>query len=94
MVVSGFIVVILLYYNRGWGLRSIYYLILEGVKLEVLGGMPVVLLHGHRQAGKSTLAQEIGGEKYKYISFDDNDEVSSAKSDPRGYVESLSNFVF
>jgi predicted AAA+ superfamily ATPase len=33
---------------------------------------PVVLIHGSRQCGKTTLAQAVGGELgYHYISLDD-----------------------
>jgi predicted AAA+ superfamily ATPase len=52
--------------------------------------MPVVLIHGPRQCGKTTLAQTIGkGLDYHYISFDDNNQLQAAKADPVGFVQNL-----
>jgi predicted AAA+ superfamily ATPase len=59
---------------------------------EALSDIPVVLLHGPRQSGKTTLAKDIRGKKYSYISFDDNSELAAAKKDPLGYVEGLPNY--
>ncbi len=51
---------------------------------------PVVLIHGSRQCGKTTLAQTIGIELgYHYITFDDDTQVQAAKADPMGYVQGL-----
>ena len=44
---------------------------------EALADSPIMLIHGPRQSGKTTLAQTVGERKgYAYVSFDDN--VSSA----------------
>lgn len=59
---------------------------------EALQDTPVVLLHGPRQSGKTTLATEVGGVKYHYITFDDDTELAAARHDPRGYVEDLPDF--
>lgn len=52
----------------------------------------MVLLHGPRQSGKTTLARDVGGKKYHYITFDDNTELAAAKHDPRGYIEDLPKY--
>ena len=59
---------------------------------EALQDTPVILLHGPRQSGKTTLALDLGGKKYRYITFDDDTELTAAKRDPRGYIEDLPDF--
>jgi hypothetical protein len=57
---------------------------------EALQDTPVVLIHGSRQCGKTTLAQRVGEELgYRYISFDDDNQLQAAKSDPVGFIQSL-----
>ena len=55
--------------------------------IEALGDTPVVLLHGPRQCGKTTLAKTIEG--YTYISFDDEVQLAAARADPVGFVADL-----
>lgn len=57
--------------------------------LEALSDTPVVLLHGARQTGKSTLVQEISRELYPatYLTFDDATTMGTAKRDPLGFLE-------
>ncbi len=51
---------------------------------------PVVLIHGPRQCGKTTLARQIGRESgHAYISFDDDAQRASALADPVGFVADL-----
>jgi uncharacterized protein len=51
---------------------------------------PVVLIHGSRQCGKTTLAQAVGSELgYHYISLDDNNQLAAAQTDPVGFVAGL-----
>lgn len=58
--------------------------------LTALGDNPVVLLHGPRQCGKTTLAKEIASDQgYAYLTFDDANQLSFAKSDPMGFVAEL-----
>ncbi|RLA44542.1 MAG: AAA family ATPase [Gammaproteobacteria bacterium] len=50
---------------------------------------PVVLIHGPRQAGKTTLAQELVGDRYHYVTFDDDTELAAARNDPWGFIDGL-----
>ena len=57
---------------------------------EALQDTPVVLIHGSRQSGKTTLAQSVGEQLgFHYISFDDDNQLQAAKADPVGFVQSL-----
>lgn len=55
--------------------------------LEALADTPVVLVHGPRQCGKTTLAQTLTG--YTYLTFDDAVQLAAAKADPVGFVADL-----
>ncbi|MCK5245255.1 AAA family ATPase, partial [Candidatus Bipolaricaulota bacterium] len=51
---------------------------------------PIVLIHGPRQCGKTTLAQMFGKSRgYAYFSFDDAVAADAARSDPAGFVADL-----
>jgi predicted AAA+ superfamily ATPase len=56
---------------------------------EALGDTRVVGLVGPRQAGKSTLAQQIVAETphAEYVTLDDRETRSAAMADPAGFVE-------
>jgi len=57
---------------------------------EALADTPVVLIHGPRQCGKTTLAQGLASnEGYAYFSFDDAVVLGAATSDPVGFVADL-----
>jgi len=57
---------------------------------EALADSPVVLIHGPRQCGKTTLAKQVGDEAgFMYLTFDDDVQRSAAKADPVGYVADL-----
>lgn len=57
---------------------------------EALEDSPVVLIHGPRQCGKTTLAQAAGQTHgHDYISFDDDNQRQAAQADPVGFVQSL-----
>jgi len=52
-----------------------------------LADMPVVVLTGMRQTGKSTFLQkEPGLRQRRYISFDDFAQLAAAREDPDGFV--------
>ena len=58
--------------------------------VEALADTPVVLIHGPRQCGKTTLAQVVGRKRdYTYFSFDDKVTLAAAKADPVGFVGDL-----
>ncbi len=57
---------------------------------EALADSPVVLLHGPRQCGKTTLARTAGDAAgFSYLSFDDDVQRASAQTDPMGFVADL-----
>ncbi len=61
---------------------------------EALTDTPVVLIHGPRQCGKTTLARQVGNTAgYAYISFDDDVQRASAEADPVGLVADLPDRV-
>lgn len=62
----------------------------EGLLAESLAYAPVVLVHGPRQCGKSTLARMLGDRTgYDYISFDTDVTRDAALNDPLGFVDDL-----
>lgn len=57
---------------------------------EALADSPVVLIHGPRQCGKTTLARKVGGRlRYAYLSFDDDVARNAAEADPAGFLAGL-----
>jgi hypothetical protein len=57
---------------------------------EALIDTPVVLIHGPRQSGKTTLARAVGEARgYRYFSFDDEAARGAAEWDPAGFVADL-----
>ena len=55
-----------------------------------LADTPVVLVHGPRQCGKTTLAQAVGEARgYTYLTFDDPVTLASATGDPAGFLSEL-----
>ena len=57
---------------------------------EALADTPAVLIHGPRQAGKTTLARLVGEPTgYRYLSFDDEAVLAAARRDPVGFVDGL-----
>ncbi len=56
--------------------------------LAALADSPVVLLHGARQTGKSTLVKHIAEKEHRarYLTLDDASVLAAAKSDPAGFL--------
>lgn len=62
--------------------------------IEALADSPVVLIHGPRQVGKTTLARVVGEPRgYAYVSFDDDVARGAAEADPVGFVADLPDRV-
>lgn len=69
---------------------GIYPRLAETRLLEALADSPVVLLHGPRQCGKTTLAKLVGGRLgFTYITFDDDVARQGAEADPAGFIDRL-----
>lgn len=59
---------------------------------DALTDTPVVLVHGPRQCGKTTLSRMVGDVAgYDYITFDDDVQLAAAKADPVGFVADLTD---
>lgn len=57
---------------------------------DAIADSPVVLIHGPRQCGKTTLARRFGEARgYEYFNFDDSVAAAAAKADPAGFVADL-----
>lgn len=62
----------------------------EGPLRRALADTPVVLIHGPRQCGKTTLARAVGTDRrYGYLTFDDAAVLAAATADPAGFVADL-----
>jgi uncharacterized protein len=63
--------------------------------LEALSDTPVVLLHGARQTGKSTLARHLAETAHpaRYLTLDDAVTLSAAAADPQGFIDGLDGAV-
>lgn len=62
----------------------------ESRLVEALDDSPVVLIHGPRQCGKTTLARIVGDKRgYAYFTFDDDVSRAAAEADPAGFVAEL-----
>ena len=83
----------------------LYPRLLQPRLIEALEDSPVVLIHGPRQCGKTTLAQMTctprypalrppgDNRNYGYITFDDPVARESARSDPMGFVAGVPEHV-
>ncbi|MCK4340573.1 MAG: ATP-binding protein [Phycisphaerae bacterium] len=57
--------------------------------LDALADTPVVLLHGARQTGKTTLVRAVAEEEHpaRYLTLDDPAVRAAALADPQGFVD-------
>ncbi|MBM9511884.1 AAA family ATPase [Desulfobulbus marinus] len=70
--------------------QNLYPRFLRARVVEALADTPVVLIHGPRQCGKTTLARWVGEEEnFAYYTFDDDVQRAAAQADPVGYVADL-----
>jgi hypothetical protein len=70
--------------------KALYPRFAEPRLTEALADSPIVLIHGPRQCGKTTLAQIIGERKgYAYVSFDNAVLCTAAQADPAGFAGDL-----
>lgn len=54
----------------------------------------MVLIHGPRQCGKTTLARLVGDAAgYAYVNFDDSTALAAAQADPLGFLDDLPRHV-
>lgn len=60
--------------------------------IAALSDSPVVLIHGARQTGKSTLVKSLAESEYpsKYITFDDSSILSAAINNPQDFITAYS----
>ena len=76
---------------------SLFPRLIERRLVEALEDSPVVLIHGPRQCGKTTLARMLaaGPDRlgYSYVSLDDAVARDSARYDPAGFVGELPDRV-
>jgi len=70
--------------------RALYPRFAEPRLTEALADSPILLIHGPRQCGKTTLAQIVGKRKgYAYVNLDDDVLCAAAQADPVGFVGDL-----
>lgn len=70
-----------------------YHRTIEKTVREYLKLFPVVGLTGPRQSGKSTLLRKLLSARYRYVSFDDLNEVDRFHTDPKRFIEVNSDKV-
>ena len=69
---------------------ALYRRLAEDALSAALADTPVVLIHGPRQCGKTTLALQVGKRRrYRYYTFDDAATLAAARADITGFVSRL-----
>jgi len=68
---------------------------LESIVVRSLRDMPVVLVNGARQVGKTTLVRAIAAGKsgMRYVTLDDAATLAAAQIDPTGFISGLGECV-
>lgn len=68
----------------------LYRRLAEPALVTAIADTPVVLIHGPRQCGKTTLALQVGQRRrYRYYTFDDAATLAAARADITGFVSRL-----
>ena len=60
---------------------------------EALSDTRVVVISGPRQAGKTTLAQDIATDKLPFFTLDDTSVLAAARDDPVGFLRGIRRAV-
>jgi uncharacterized protein len=69
---------------------TLYRRLAEDALVAALADTPVILIHGPRQCGKTTLALQVGKRRrYRYYTFDDAATLAAARADITGFVSRL-----
>jgi uncharacterized protein len=69
---------------------ALYRRLAEPALTAALTDTPVILIHGPRQCGKTTLALQVGRRRgYRYYTFDDATTLAAARADITGFVARL-----
>jgi uncharacterized protein len=69
---------------------ALYRRLAESALVSAIADTPVVLIHGPRQCGKTTLAKQVGKRRrYRYYTFDDATTLAAARADITGFVSRL-----
>ncbi len=70
--------------------KNLYPRYIEPRLTEALTDSPVVLIHGPRQCGKTTLARMVGDRRgHAYFTFDNDVTRAAAEADPVGFAANL-----
>jgi uncharacterized protein len=80
------------YYSQSrWKYKKRY---LGSILKTVIKEIPIVVLTGSRQVGKSTLLQnELPAGRWKYLTLDDFDVLERAKEDPVGLISGYDKLI-
>jgi predicted AAA+ superfamily ATPase len=78
----------------GYRSSGMYERLLNSAIDAALADSPVVLIHGARQVGKTTLASARGGPSRRPLSLDRAAVLAAATSDPDGFIDGLEGPVF
>ncbi len=57
--------------------------------LQILKDRPILAILGPRQCGKTTLARELLGQKFKYIDLERPSDLAKISSDPEFYLKQI-----
>ncbi|MBQ9664182.1 MAG: ATP-binding protein [Oscillospiraceae bacterium] len=61
---------------------------IEKVLLKAAESFQVITLFGSRQVGKTTTADHLFGDKFRFVTLDDSDDLALARANPKAFFES------